>query len=780
MEESTASSGTPTSLEYLPPESDDAGTASTMQAPAPRAGDDARMTGEDARLRARLEWLQAVSIALGGAHSPRAVAEVAVEHAVAALGADGGAVGILTADGATLEFQATSGQDARALARPRRVALTHGIPATEAARTGEALWLESRAAYAARLPAAAATVAPLDGTEALAAVPLSAAERVQGAIVLTFRQAHRFDDSARAFMTALAGQAAIAIERARLFLEARQALAEVEDARRETERERERLARVFEQFPGATAVFGGPRHVYRATSAAYRAMVGRDVVGHSIHDVMPELRGQGFFELLDHVYRTGVPASGQNVTAHWDADGDGIPEERVVNFTYQPLLGADGRAEGVVAIIDDQTAQFRARAAQQLLARAGETLADSLDIETTLEAVARLALPSFAEYCIVDVLDAATGHARRVAAAHADPKRQSTLSLVRQFPPDVTSQSVVARVLRSGRSEAVATVDEQERTDLAPAVRDVMRELAPQSQVCVPMQARGRTVGALLFVRTRPGRAFDADDVALAEELGRRAGLAIEGARLYQAERRARAAAEEANRTKAEFLATMSHELRTPLTAIMGYEALLEDEIAGPVTEGQRAQLQRISASADHLLGLIDEVLSFARLEAGRLSLHVEAIDSSAVAESAIVVAQPLAAQKGLTLESRLPAGALVVVADAPKLRQILINLLSNAVKFTERGTVTLDVTRSGEGVSFTVTDTGTGIAPEQLERVFEPFVQVDQRMTRRVGGSGLGLSVARRLARLHGGDVTVESALGAGSRFTAWLPVRGPEGDRG
>ena len=782
MEESTASSGTPPQLDYRHHASDDARIA---RAPAREPARDARdadaraASGEDARLRVWLERLQEVSIALGGAHTPAEVAEVVTEHAVSALGADGGAVGVLTADGQALEFLASRGYDAPVITRYRRIALTRGIPPTEVARTGEAMWIESPAAYAALLPDAATLAAAVD-TQALVAVPLAAADRRLGAVVATFRRPRRFDDAERAFMMALARQGAITLERARLFMDSRQALAEVEDARRETERERERLARVFEQFPGAAAVLGGPRHVFRATSAAWRELVGRDVVGHSIHDAMPDLRGQGFFELLDHVYRTGIPASGQNVTARWDADGDGTPEERVIDFTFQPLLGGDGRAEGVVAIVADQTAQFRARAAQQLLARAGETLADALDVEATLEAVARLALPTFADYCIVDVLDVATGHARRVATAHADPKKQSTLAVVRHHPPDVTSQSVVARVLRSGRSEAVASVGDAESADLPAPVVEVMRELAPRSQACVPMQARGRTVGALLFARTRAGRAFDDDDVALAEELGRRAGLAVDGARLYQAERRARAAAEEANRTKAEFLATMSHELRTPLTAIMGYEALLEDEIAGPITEGQRAQLRRISASADHLLGLIDEVLSFARLEAGRLTMHPEAIDASAVAESALVVAQPLAAQKGLALDVSLPAGSLIVVADAPKLRQILINLLSNAVKFTERGSVALEVARAGDRACFTVTDTGVGIAPEQIERVFEPFVQVDQRMTRRVGGSGLGLSVARRLARLQGGDVTVESALGVGSRFTTWLPIHGADGADG
>jgi signal transduction histidine kinase len=235
--------------------------------------------------------------------------------------------------------------------------------------------------------------------------------------------------------------------------------------------------------------------------------------------------------------------------------------------------------------------------------------------------------------------------------------------------------------------------------------------------------------------------------------------------------------AEAANDAKSTFLAMMSHELRTPLTAIIGYEELLADGITGPVSEAQRAQLTRIKASATHLLTLIDEVLSLARIEAGREVTQRESIDVGALMHAAAELVVPLAAAKGLTCAVRAPGDRLSLTTDPVKARQILVNLLANAVKFTERGEITFTVRQDGGAVIFEVRDTGIGIAPENVERVFDAFWQVQQKTTRRVGGTGLGLHVSRRLARLLGGDITVESAPGRGSTFVLVLPLDLPIG---
>jgi PAS domain S-box-containing protein len=234
----------------------------------------------------------------------------------------------------------------------------------------------------------------------------------------------------------------------------------------------------------------------------------------------------------------------------------------------------------------------------------------------------------------------------------------------------------------------------------------------------------------------------------------------------------------DADRAKSEFLATMSHEIRTPLNAIVGYVDLLDVEVAGPLTEGQRFQLGRIRGASQHLMSLITDVLDLSKIEAGQMVLRCEPRRAGDSAESAIAVVHPLAAAKGIALRNRCRAnGAIVYHGDEDRVRQMLINLLTNAIKFTDAGgRVELDCSveerAGGQVVHFRVIDTGIGIASDQLECVFEPFVQAESSRTRTRGGSGLGLTITLRLARLMGGDLTVESVLGAGSVFSLWLPV--------
>jgi signal transduction histidine kinase len=242
---------------------------------------------------------------------------------------------------------------------------------------------------------------------------------------------------------------------------------------------------------------------------------------------------------------------------------------------------------------------------------------------------------------------------------------------------------------------------------------------------------------------------------------------------LFAREQAAREAAEAANLAKSNFLAVMSHELRTPLSAVIGYQELLADGIAGPVNESQKHQLGRIKASAQHLLGLIDQILSYARIEAGREQVQIEPATANTLADDATTLVEPLARANGLRLVVTTLPTDVALATDPGKVRQILVNLLSNAVKFTPEGEVSLNVTRNGTAVHYQVRDTGIGIAPEHLDSIFNPFWQVENPSTRRIGGTGLGLSVTRRLARLLGGDVAVESALGKGSTFTVTLPMQ-------
>lgn len=238
----------------------------------------------------------------------------------------------------------------------------------------------------------------------------------------------------------------------------------------------------------------------------------------------------------------------------------------------------------------------------------------------------------------------------------------------------------------------------------------------------------------------------------------------------------ARAEAESANGAKSDFLAVMSHELRTPLSAIMGYQELLADGITGPINEQQSQQLGRIKASARHLLSLIDEILTFTRIDAGREEITLEFTSLSALLEPAAEIVEPLARAKNLHIEVMLPPNPVMIETDPVKVRQMIVNLLSNAVKFTDSGRIILSGDQKADQLIIAVEDSGIGIDPEHFERIFEPFWQVEQKATRRAGGTGLGLTVTRRLALLLGGDVSVTSSPGEGATFTICLPVRPSE----
>lgn len=331
----------------------------------------------------------------------------------------------------------------------------------------------------------------------------------------------------------------------------------------------------------------------------------------------------------------------------------------------------------------------------------------------------------------------------------------------------VDSDIPMGRAVRTGKPVISRTREERDRE--FPAVSAI---LAPFSaSTILPLADQGRMVGALAlhFDDDRP---LTDDTIQFVEAFTQQAAQALERATLYQAELTARARADEANRAKSQFLAAMSHELRTPLNAIAGYADLIAMGVRGPVTREQKEDLDRIKRSQQHLLGIINDILNFSRVEAGQTQFDIAAVPVTDVMEAARQMIAPQAAAKAIDfIVAECPPDA-VVWADRAKTEQVLLNLLSNAVKFTPRGSVTLSCELpSSKQVALSVRDTGIGIPEADLDRVFEPFVQIGRGFTQANEGTGLGLAISRDLARGMGGDLTATSTLGQGSTFTLLLP---------
>jgi signal transduction histidine kinase/CheY-like chemotaxis protein len=321
--------------------------------------------------------------------------------------------------------------------------------------------------------------------------------------------------------------------------------------------------------------------------------------------------------------------------------------------------------------------------------------------------------------------------------------------------------------LRTGKSEFV---DEISDSRLAKSIQDpellqIIRELQLKSSIIVPMRARGRTIGAMIFLLAKSTRRYTPEDVALAEDLGIRAGVAVDNARLYQESL-------EASRLKDEFLSTLSHELRTPLTAILGWARILSDQ--GTSEEKRARAVEIIERNARSQAQLIEDMLDVSRIITGKMRLDARLINPLSSIEAAIDSVRPGAETKMIRVQTVLDPRAGPIVGDSDRLQQIVWNLLSNAIKFTpRRGRILVQLVRINSHIEIEVTDSGEGIAPEFLPYVFEKFRQADPSTKRSHGGLGLGLAIVRHLAELHGGTAEARSeGLGKGATFRVTLPL--------
>lgn len=424
---------------------------------------------------------------------------------------------------------------------------------------------------------------------------------------------------------------------------------------------------------------------------------------------------------------------------------------------------------------------------EEFLAEASRILAGSLSDDTLIADLARCCVPTIADYCTIHVAED-DGTVRRVETVHYDPAKQSAVrALVKQYEFRIDGPEAVPAVIRTQQPVVIPRLD---LASIRNAARDettarLVDEVRPTSFMCVPLVARGRSFGAMSFTMTDSARTFCQDDLELVSEVARRTAVAIDNALIYRRSLALRLEAEAASNAKSDFLAKMSHEIRTPINAMMGYAELLELKIAGPITELQAKQLSRIRASGEHLTSLVNEILDLAKIESGRMGVEPTLGIAGDAADAALNLIRPQATTKGIDLVAKaLGDPRAEYVGDPQRVQQIITNLLSNAVKFTATGgsvsircgTATQAPIPPSNGTEswtcITVQDSGVGIAHDDLDRIFHPFVQVDAGYTRAHGGTGLGLTISRNLAQIMGGDIRVESVAGEGSRFTLWLPA--------
>ncbi len=526
---------------------------------------------------------------------------------------------------------------------------------------------------------------------------------------------------------------------------------------RELDVERSRLEEVFRQAPAFLAVLRAPEWRFELANDAYYQLVGhRALIGRTVAEALPEVMDQGFIELLEGVVRNKRPFVGRELAVELQR-GTGAPELRYLDFVYQPLTDGEGNAVGVVAHGHDVTEHTLARRELERvnveLERSAAELRSSEERWRNLfeQAPMPVAVMTGPEHIYTLV-------SPRYAESTAGG-RQLIGRRMRDVFPELVGQGFIDRVERVYHAGVPYTAMEQrvalDRDDDG-STEEYFFNLGYQ-----PLRNASGAVYAVASV------AYDVTEQV-------RARLDIEMAREFAEE--ARREAEEANQAKSSFLTMMSHELRTPLNAVTGYSDLLLIGVRGELTEGQREDVQRIKRSGQYLLGLINDMLNFAKLESGQVEFRLEDVSVKPLIEGLADLIMPQVQSKGLRYEYSSCTDDPAVHVDPEKVRQILLNLLANAVKFTEPGgEVAINCESSDGVVRITVRDTGRGIPADQLARVFDPFVQVDRHLTpSSQQGVGLGLSISRDLAIGMSGRLEAESTVGEGSAFRLILPAAG------
>jgi PAS domain S-box-containing protein len=548
-----------------------------------------------------------------------------------------------------------------------------------------------------------------------------------------------------------------------------QALAVAQDRAEELEQQRERMRVTLSSIGDAVIVTDAHGRVTFANPVA-QALIGWSQAEaleqplETVFKIVNETTRQPIESPVDRVIRKGTIVGMANHTVLIARDGAEIP----IDDSAAPIRDAQGNIDGIVMVFRDITERRRAESRLRFLAAASALLSSSLDYATTFASLTEMVVPELADWCAIYFLQA-DGTIKQIAMAHANASKvELGWALDQRYPPAPDAPTGPPYVIRSGQPTLVTHVSDSR---LAARARDddhlaILRELGVQSYMIVPLIARDHVLGAISFVTGESGRHYGAADLALAEDLARRAAVAVDNARLYQE-------AQDAIRARDQFLSIASHELKTPLTSLMGYTELIQRRAArdGAFAERDQHAIRIIGEQSGRLNRLITALLDLSRIETGQLSIERGLVSLSALARRLVEETQPTLDRH--TVRFSAPDDPLVVGGDELRLEQVIQNLIQNAIKYSPSGgAVTVHAERRGNMACVSVGDDGIGIPQAALPQLFRRFYRAPNAEARHIRGMGIGLYVVREIVTLHGGEVTVESQEGAGSTFTVCIPL--------
>lgn len=544
-------------------------------------------------------------------------------------------------------------------------------------------------------------------------------------------------------------------------------------ARMQAETAQRQLRTIFETSPVGIALLDDQQRFVAINEALAQTngLTQEQHLGHSVAELFGGI-DPGIVAVFNEIYNTGKRFVLLSQAINAPGRSDRSPG--YYNVYYLPTTNSQQQIEEVLAYVIDVTEQVKLERHQRFLAEASAVLASSLDYQTTLERVAQLAVPELADWCTVHIVQE-DGAIEQIAVAHIDPAKLEWADQIREkYPLNPDEPRGVAWTLRTGKPDMVADIPDELLVQAArdPEHLEILRSVGFKSFMSVPLKTQDKIFGVISFIAAESGQSYNQNSLQLAEELARRASLAIDNAQLYRLAQSDRAKAEAANRIKDEFLAVLSHELRSPLNPILGWTKLLRSKRLNPAKAEEA--LETIERNAKLQAQLIEDLLDVSRILQGKMSLNIAPVNLGATIEAALETVRLAAEAKNIYIQTMLNPIVGNCTGDANRLQQVVWNLLANAVKFTPSdGRVEVLLEQVGMYAQIQVKDTGIGITPEFLPYVFEYFRQQDGATTRKFGGLGLGLAIVRHLTQLHGGTVTVNSpGQNLGATFTVRLPL--------